>query len=381
MITVSNGKLTIPEHKRFIGFAGDNLVRTIRFLIKGQQIADKIYRLYLTFDDDTVNYFTLPAEETYEGVVLTWYVQRSHLFKSGVVRAQLKVFSDEGVVYHTNADVFIVGDSAELSDNINNNNTEFLEYEKKLNALADVIKDSALLMPFVGDNGNWYIYDSTKGEYVDSGKPSAYKSDSNDIADASVTSSKIAEGALNRVELFSDEMQKAFLSLPLKSISVTGNISRTYYNQFATPGVYRIDSNMGVHQVLVVLSPDSRAFLMQMLFSYDKVLYRGIFCTEDGVYADDEWEDWTDLCDKGMKKAEDIYCIETIGKNANPQFIMYQTSDPTTDKMIRVPLSVLKDNILSINDESGYFESNTVSGALMEVGSALAGVSELLSQI
>ena len=381
MITVSNGKLTIPEHERFIGFAGDNLVRTISFLIKGQHLADKIYRLYLTFDDDSVNYFILPAEVTDEGVVLTWYVQQNHLFKSGVVKAQLKVFGDSGVIYHTNADVFIVGDSAEFSDSIKDNNTEFLEYERKLNSLVDVINESAALMPYVGENGNWYIYDSTQGGYVDSGKTAVYKSDNNDIMPGAVTADKIADGAVNRTELFSDYMKKAFLSLPLESVSVSGSITENFYNQFTTPGIYQIDSFMGVHQVLVVLAPDSTAFLMQLLLSYDKILYRGIYCSEDGVYADDDWEQWTDLCDKGMDKAEKIKSISFLSANANPEFIAYQTDEPTSQCMMRIPLSVLKTRLFALEDAGEYFVSETVEGALQELGAELKGVGDMLSAL
>ena len=381
MITVSNGKLTIPEHKRFIGFEGDNLVQTISFLFTGQQIADKIYRLYLTFDDGSVNYFTLPAEVTAEGVVLNWHVNRCHLFKSGVVKAQLKVFRGDGVVYHTTTDCFIVGDSAEFADNIKNNNTEFLECEEKLNALVDVITESVALMPYVGDNGNWYIYDSSKGEYIDSGKTSVHKAGNNDIASGSVTAEKIADGAVNRAEIFSENMRKTFLSLPLVSVNVTESVEPDYYNRFTTPGIYQIDSYMGLHQVLVVLAPVSDAFLMQILLSYDKVLYRGIYCSEDGVYADEDWEEWTDLTSKGMESAENFFCLNSLGKDANPEFIMYQSHDATMPKMLRLPLSVLKTIFTTLEDRGEYFVSETFEGALQEIGSELKGVSDLLSQI
>ncbi len=201
MITILNGKLTIPESERFIGFAGDNLRRTIEFLISGASEADRIYRLYLTFDDGTVNYFVLPSQVTDKGVVLTWQVLREHIFMSGCVKAQLKAFSDTGVVYHTTTDRFFVGDSAEFSDYFEKNNTEFLEYEQRLNDLAKTAEEICVLMPFIGENGNWYIYSADAGEYIDSGKPSMGQADNMQIASGAVTADKIASGAVTATKL------------------------------------------------------------------------------------------------------------------------------------------------------------------------------------
>lgn len=381
MITILNGKLTIPERQRFIGFAGDNLARTIRFLLKGQTVADRIYRLYLTFDDESVNFFTLPSVLTDEGVELTWEVEHRHIFKSGNIRAQIKAFSGDGVVYHTNTDTFIVGNSAEFSESIKSNITEYLEHEQKLNSIAMLIRESAVMTPYVGENGNWYIYDSESGGYIDSNKPSAYKSDSTDIADGAITSEKLADKAIDRESLFDDAIRKAFLSLPLKSITVAGDVAENFYNQFTSPGVYQIDSVSGVHNVLVVFKPDSDAYLMQILLSYNKILYRGIFCSEDGVYADEDWEAWTDLSDKGMEKADKFYLVSSIGESVDPQFIAYQTDDKTTDSMLRIPMSLLRTKFLKIKDEGEYFVSETVEGALQELGAELKGVSTLLAAI
>lgn len=381
MITVLNGKLTIPESQRFIGFAGDNLVRTIQFLILNQKETDRIYRLYLTFDDDTVNYFTLPSRLTDAGVVLTWDVRQEHIFKSGNVKVQIKGFSQNGVVYHTTKDTFIVGNSAEFSDNIKKSNTEFLQYEEKLNSLKEYIDEAVLLAPYIGDNGNWFIYDSALGEYKDSGKSSAGKTQSGDIAQGAVTSDKIANGAINSEEKFSSFMKKAFLSFPLKSISVAGDIQEEFYDQYTQTGIYQIDSYSGIHNVLVVLKPFSDAYLMQILMSFDKVLYRGIFCKEDGVYSGEEWTDWCDLCKTDIKKPSEYYEVDSIGDNADPHLLSYQTSDPTTDFSVRIPLSVLKTKLLTISDEGNYFEGNSIESALQEIGAELNGLEDLLSKI
>lgn len=381
MITILNGKLTIPEEERFIGFAGDNLSRKFQFLICGASQQDYIYRLYLTFDDGTVNYFRLPSELTEEGVVLTWNVEKKHIFKSGNVRAQIKSFSQNGVVSHTTSDTFFVGNSAEFSDGIKENNTEFLEYEEKLNNLMQSINEVCVLMPYVGSNGNWYIYDSAIGEYKDSGMPSVGQADSFMIADGAVTSEKIADYAINRESFFSQDMMSKYLSLPVYSKNIAGVPEENYYNTLTEQGIYKIDSYSGVHEVLLVLKPESGAYLMQLLLKYNKILYRGILCSTDGVYTDEEWQEWRDLTDIGMDKAENFYKANYISDDYEPQFIAYYTDDQSISNMLRIPFSAIKVKLETLRDAGNYFVSETVEGALQELGAEVVGVSQLLSEI
>ncbi len=189
MITILNGKLTIPENERFIGFAGDNLARTIKFLVADETSAQSVYRLYLTFDDGTVNYFVLPSKVTPEGVMLTWNVLFEHIFKNGIVKAQIKAFLDEDVVYHTNADTFIVGDSPEFADYLRTQSTEFLEYEKTLNEIYKSIRDGILTEELIGDN-------SVTSEKLADNAVTTEK-----LADNAVTSDKIKDGAVTPNEL------------------------------------------------------------------------------------------------------------------------------------------------------------------------------------
>lgn len=201
MIKILDGKLTVPEDQRFIGFAGDNMIRKIQFLVLNRTNPTDIYRLYLTFDNGSVNHFQLPATVSSEGTILTWDVEEEHIFKSGIVYARIKGFSRDGVVFHTNKDLFVVGPSAEYSEYFEKDNTEFLEYEKKLNALREYIEEVSLHAPYIGENGNWFVFDSKEGSYVDTGKPSVGKALTADIEDGAVTSDKIAAGAVTAPKL------------------------------------------------------------------------------------------------------------------------------------------------------------------------------------
>ena len=112
MIKICSGKITIPEEERFIGFAGDNLHSVKKFIVEKATDEDCIYRLYLTFDNGAVNYFVLDSEVVNGSTILTWNILTEHIFKSGIVLAQIKCMKESGEVYHTNSDYFEVVDSA-----------------------------------------------------------------------------------------------------------------------------------------------------------------------------------------------------------------------------------------------------------------------------
>ena len=202
MITIQNGKFFVPEDERFIGFAGDNLRKKIEFLVLGETQEISTYRLYLTFDDDSVNFFVLPKANTSEGVLLTWDILESHIFKAGIVKAQIKAFAEDGMIWHTNFETFIVGKTAEYPETPDSPiNTEFLEYEKALNRIRDEIKEERVLLPYIGDNGNWYCFDAESNTYVDSGKASKGQAQTGDIAENAVTTQKLANGAVTKEKI------------------------------------------------------------------------------------------------------------------------------------------------------------------------------------
>ena len=202
MITIQNGKFFVPEDERFIGFAGDNLRKKIEFLVLGETQEVSTYRLYLTFDDDSVNFFVLPKANTSEGVLLTWDILESHIFKAGIVKAQIKAFAEDGMIWHTNFETFIVGKTAEYPETPDSPiNTEFLEYEKALNRIRDEIKEERVLLPYIGDNGNWYCFDAESNTYVDSGKASKGQAQTGDIAENAVTTQKLADWAVTSEKL------------------------------------------------------------------------------------------------------------------------------------------------------------------------------------
>ena len=139
MIEITFGKMYIPEHERFIGFAGDNLRSTKTFLLKNFAEENCIYRLYLTFGDDATNYFVLDSKVENGSTYLDWNVTENHILKSGLVKAQIKAFCEDEVVFHTSYDYFIVASTLEYDEISEKEISEFLEYEKRLNEILSKI--------------------------------------------------------------------------------------------------------------------------------------------------------------------------------------------------------------------------------------------------
>ncbi len=169
MITISDGILNIPEGERFIGHSYDNLHTQKKFFIRSNPESGWLYRLYLTFDDGRHNFFMLPATVSNEGTLLTWNIEESHILKSGLIKAQIKAFSEDKEVYHTTSDVFVAGRAAEEDEEFKNSNSEFLNFERTLNDLYLKMNTASAKMPYVGTNGNWFTYDINSESYVDSG--------------------------------------------------------------------------------------------------------------------------------------------------------------------------------------------------------------------
>ena len=143
------------------------------------------------------------------------------------------------------------------------------------------------------DNGEVWSY--VKG----SNEPTKVSSDNEGSESPDVNATGLADGSINREALFSQDMAYKYLSLPMFNVSVSGNLTDAHYNSYTTAGIYQLSSQTGTRQVLIVLKPDSDAHLMQIKLSYNKIEYRGIWCSKGGVYADDDWEDWVDLTAAG----------------------------------------------------------------------------------
>lgn len=169
MLTIHrNGKITVPEEDRFIGYAGDHLNKTITMQAENITDADWNYRMFLRFDDGTVNYFLLEKKVSENCTYLTWRVSEDQIYKSGIVYMQIKAFRRDEMIFHTEAVPMTVGTSLEFGEYYaEKENSEFLKHEKTLNHLLDSVKNAKAFLPYIGTNGNWFVYQGDTEQFVD----------------------------------------------------------------------------------------------------------------------------------------------------------------------------------------------------------------------
>ncbi|MBQ8056731.1 MAG: hypothetical protein IJ275_00165, partial [Ruminococcus sp.] len=140
IITIKSNRIDVPLEDFYIGCAGDNLRSTRQFVLENSVHTNCTHRLYLTFLDGTTNHLVLDSEVTNDSTVLRWTISKEHIFKSGLITAQIKTFCEDDSVIHTPQFYLYAYDSTEYSEGFANENSEFLEYESKLNSLLNELE-------------------------------------------------------------------------------------------------------------------------------------------------------------------------------------------------------------------------------------------------
>lgn len=139
MITIKHdGRFIIPEGEAFIGYTGDNLNTTKEFFVEEVTDNTLIYRMYLLFDDGTSNFFLISSEVAEGGTRLEWNVTSEQIYKSGIVKMQIKASNNDGLIFHSAMTSLLVQRSIEFAECYGEKvNDEFLQHEQALNALAN----------------------------------------------------------------------------------------------------------------------------------------------------------------------------------------------------------------------------------------------------
>lgn len=115
MIQVKDRVLCVPDEERSIGYVADNQTEVRQFLITDAAFFDFTFQLDLANGIYT-DVVTLEKEKTESGVLLTWKITATNLQCPGGLRAQLRAFSEEGEVWHSQVVSFLVSESIYAPD-------------------------------------------------------------------------------------------------------------------------------------------------------------------------------------------------------------------------------------------------------------------------
>ena len=97
-------------------------------------------------------------------------------YKSGKLTFWLKFLSDNNIVGLTNEVYIYISESKEIAEYIPEQSLSLLdEWTQEMNDISETttatlekMEDITAHPPHIGENGNWYIYDTTQKDYVNS---------------------------------------------------------------------------------------------------------------------------------------------------------------------------------------------------------------------
>ena len=169
-------KLSAAEYK--IGFEGDNLLELRIFKVEDPTLIDENFVLDVLESDGNKNVIYLEKTVEEGSCYLTWKIKREHLRAGNRLKIQLRTIANEaGEIWHSEPLTFLIGNSINVVDSFPPVlPSEFEELERRvINAKNEVISISENLSilvvqtPYIGENGNWFIFDNEQNAFVDSG--------------------------------------------------------------------------------------------------------------------------------------------------------------------------------------------------------------------
>lgn len=159
----------IPDKIAPLGFKGDNLVKTLEFITD----ADPEWQFKLD-----VNYWGKAnvIDMARDGNTLSVLLTADMLGFNGVASAQLRGISGEKV-RHTNKTRIFVSDAINGIDNFPPMiPSEMAQLEERITdqkiaaeVAAQIAGDAVGKTPYIGENGNWFVWDSIPGLFTDTG--------------------------------------------------------------------------------------------------------------------------------------------------------------------------------------------------------------------
>ena len=137
MIKVFGRMLCVPEGEKKLGFVKDNLVETRQFKITAPALFSFSFKLELE-NGSHKNIMDLSPVRTEDALILSWEIPAACLMFPGFLYAQLRGFSADGEVWHSEIGEFTVCPSIDAEAAFPPLvPSEFSEMEKRMTATAE----------------------------------------------------------------------------------------------------------------------------------------------------------------------------------------------------------------------------------------------------
>ena len=182
MIYMNDWHIEVPSDQRVLAQTGDNL--SYRIEIQCEPIDDSLsYKL----DVENKYHEKDIIDLNRSGSILWATIRKDYLIINGTVRLQVRGING-AIVRHSNTFLMEVGYSIDGPSYFSDSDlSEFEQIEARITELKEetirYVEDAkaaaalAVTTPYIGDNGNWYVYSHADKKYVDSGYPSSRKGD------------------------------------------------------------------------------------------------------------------------------------------------------------------------------------------------------------
>lgn len=162
-----------------IGYEGDNLVRSVSidcgyWTARFREINDCV--VAITRPDNTTYFPKIDYDPDTSTII--WKITRTDTDLAGNGYYQLIGLGSNGEVVHSDWNPLVVHNNMPGLNDATNEPPEASKtwYEDVIDA-ANEVKSAVVHNPIIGENGNWYIWNNTTLDYVDSGVASARPSD------------------------------------------------------------------------------------------------------------------------------------------------------------------------------------------------------------
>lgn len=178
MITLDNKWILNGKSEDInLGYVGENEVLTLRIQMADTKYNDWDIVLDVKYSEAKKNIWAVDKVVENGKLVLSILIKKEHIPSTGSIGIQVRATHPDGKVKKSSLLQLNVKGSINAPDVVPSPlPSEFEDYESRIQYIkseveadADRAAEAALCAPQIGENGNWYVWNSTTGEMSDTG--------------------------------------------------------------------------------------------------------------------------------------------------------------------------------------------------------------------